>query len=390
MNNMGNRVIVFDTILRDGEQAPGGAMTRKQKIEIALALEALKVDVIEAGFPVSSDYEYKSIIEISKLIKDSTLCGLSRCIDSDIVASAKALKYAHAPRIHVFIATAKLLLEQQLHMSPQVALDYIYRSVSLARRYTDDVQWGAMDATRAEMDFLLKAIEVAINAGAKTIDIADTVGCILPDEMSALILKIKNQVPNIDKAILSLHCHDDLGLATANTLAGLQVGAQQFDATINGIGERAGNAALEEVVMAIKTRHDVYPFDMRVQPKNFTTISELVAKVTGFAVFQNKSIVGQNVFRHGSGIHQDGILKNQYTYQIFDPKELGYDENLIDLSRHSGNAGLKYKLKQLQIVLNDLEYDNLYKEFKKLSVRKKIISHENLLYLVEKIKKDRH
>lgn len=381
-----SKIIVLDTSLRDGEQAPGAAMTIKQKIEIALGLELLGVDVIDAGFAASSAYDAKGVAEIAKNVKNAIICCLSRARDSDIISAAQSLRFAQSPRIHLFIATSNIHLKHQLHLSGQDILNRIQNSISKARKYVDDVQFGMMDATRTEINFLLKSIEIAINSGAKTINIADTVGYALPDEMSFLIGEILNRVPNIDKATISVHCHNDLGLAVANTLAALKAGARQFEATINGIGERAGNAALEEVIMAINTRHHFYRFTTEVKSEYFASISKLVSKSSGFMVQKNKAIVGENVFLHASGIHQDGIIKYDKIYEIINPDSVGWSGNKIVLSRHSGHTGLKYHLQEMGISLSDTESVKLFVLFKKLASKKKIITQENLLSMIKKIR----
>lgn len=386
MSKKENNIIVFDTTLRDGEQAPGGALSIKQKVDIALYLELLGVDVIEAGFASSSAKDTKGIQEIGKNVSNTIICSLSRAVESDIIASAQALKFARSPRIHVFISTSEIHLKYQFYITQDEALQRIRETVKLARHYVEDVQWSAMDATRTEINFLLKAIEVAIESGARTINIPDTVGYATPEEMGLLIKEIKNRVPNIDKAVISVHCHNDLGLAVANTLSALSSGARQFEATINGIGERAGNAALEEVVMAIKTRNTYYPFTTKIKTKYFSAISQMVSKYTGFVVQKNKAIVGGNAFLHASGIHQDGILKHHANYEIIDPLTVGFDLKKIVLSRHSGRAAFKYYLNESGYFFNDLKLEKLFSLFKKLAEKKKIISIKELLFLIEKYK----
>ncbi|MGC2629651.1 MAG: 2-isopropylmalate synthase, partial [Rhodomicrobium sp.] len=317
-----DRVLIFDTTLRDGEQSPGATMTHDEKLEVAQLLDAMGVDIIEAGFPAASNGDFEAVAEISKLVKNAVVCGLARGNPRDIDRAGEAVRGAKRGRIHTFIGTSPIHRQYQLQMSAEQVFENVVASVTRARSHTNDVEWSAMDATRTEPDFLCRCVEAAIASGATTINIPDTVGYTVPDEFYEMIKMLRERVPNADKAVFSTHCHNDLGLAVANSLAGLRAGARQIECTINGLGERAGNAALEEVVMAIKTRADVMPYWTNIDTTMIMRASRLVSAVSAFPVQYNKAIVGQNAFAHESGIHQDGVLKNAQTYEIMTPESV--------------------------------------------------------------------
>ncbi len=377
------KILIFDTTLRDGEQAPGAAMNLEEKLLIAKTLEKMGVDVIEAGFPAASNGDFEAVNQIAKIVKNSIICGLARAKKSDIETTANAVKPALKPRIHTFLATSPIHMEFKLKMDEAQVLQAIKDSVSLAYNLVGDVDWSPEDATRSKRDFLFKAIEVAIDSGARTINIPDTVGYSTPDEFFDLIKAIKNNVANIDKAIISTHCHNDLGLAVANSLAGVLAGARQVECTINGIGERAGNAALEEIVMAIKTRGDFYNFDTNIDTKMIMRASKLVSNITGFAVQYNKAIVGANAFAHESGIHQDGMLKNRATYEIMTPESIGLDKTSLTLGKLSGRAAFKDKLSQIGYELSEEKFNEAFKNFKNLADKQKEILDEDIISLVD-------
>ena len=379
-----NRIIIFDTTLRDGEQSPGASMNLDEKLRIATVLEEMGVDVIEAGFPIASIGDFEAVNEIAKIVKDSTVCGLSRATKGDIERCAEAIKPAPRNRIHTFISTSPLHMEYKLQMSPEKVLEKVIESVTLARNLTDDVEWSAEDGSRTEHDFLCRCVEAAIDAGARTINIPDTVGYAVPHEYHALIAMLMNRVPNIDKAIISVHCHNDLGLAVANSLAAVDAGARQIECTINGLGERAGNAAMEEVVMALKTRYDLMPYDTGINSEHITKASRLVSTITGFNVQPNKAIVGKNAFAHESGIHQDGMLKHAGTYEIMTPESVGLNKSTLVMGKHSGRHAFKEKLKELGY--DDLDDDSLndaFKRFKDLADKKKDVFDEDIMALVD-------
>lgn len=377
------KIIIFDTTLRDGEQAPGAKMDLEEKLLIAKSLEKMGVDVIEAGFPAASNGDFEAVNKIAKTIKNSTICGLARAKKSDIERTAEAVRPAARPRIHTFIATSPIHMEFKLKMDEAQVLEAIKESVSLARNLCADIDWSPEDATRSNHDFLFKAIETAISAGASTINIPDTVGYTTPEEYFNLISAIKNNVSNIDKAIISTHCHNDLGLAVANSLAAARAGARQIECTINGIGERAGNAALEEVVMALKTRGDFYNFETAIDTTMISRLSKLVSSITGFAVQYNKAIVGANAFAHESGIHQDGMLKNRSTYEIMTPQSVGLEKSSLVLGKLSGRAAFKDRLKELGYELSEEMLNESFKKFKDLADKKKEIMDEDLVALVD-------
>ncbi len=382
-NNNKQKIIIFDTTLRDGEQAPGASMNLEEKILIAKALEKMGVDVIEAGFACASNGDFEAVKRIAQTIKNSTICSLARAKKSDILRAGEAVKPANSSRIHTFIATSAIHMEFKLKMTPNQVLEAITDSVSLARNLCSQVDWSCEDATRSNHDFLFKAIETAIKAGANTINIPDTVGYTTPEEYFALISAIKNNVSNIDKAIISAHCHDDLGMAVANSLSAIRAGARQIECTINGIGERAGNAALEEIVMAIKTRSDFYNFSCDIDNTMIMRISKLVSNITGFAVQYNKAIVGANAFAHESGIHQDGMLKNRSTYEIMSPQSVGIEKTSLTLGKLSGRSAFKDRLKELGYEISEELLASSFILFKELADKKKEITDEDLVALVD-------
>ena len=342
-----DQIIIFDTTLRDGEQCPGATMTFEEKLQVAELLDEMGVDVIEAGFPIASEGDFEAVNEIAKLAKHSVVCGLARANFGDIDRAGEAIKVAKRGRIHTFIGTSPLHRQHQLQLDQDQVHERVVASVMRARQYTDDVEWSAMDATRTEHDYLCRVVEAAIKAGATTINIPDTVGYALPEDYYDLIMMLRNRVPGIEKVILSTHCHDDLGLAAANSLAGVRAGARQIECTINGLGERAGNAPLEEVVMAIRTRHDLLPFRTGIKTDMLSRASRLVSAVTNFPVQYNKAIVGKNAFAHESGIHQDGVLKNTETYEIMTPESFGDGKSSLVMGKHTGRAAFKAKIQEL-------------------------------------------
>ncbi len=378
-----DRVIIFDTTLRDGEQAPGATMNLEEKLLIAKTLEKMGVDVIEAGFPAASNGDFESVNRIAKAIKNSTICGLARAKKADIERTAEAIKPAAKSRIHTFLATSPIHMEFKLKMGEEQVISMIKESVGLARNLCPEVDWSPEDATRSKRDFLFKAIETAIDAGANTINIPDTVGYTTPEEYFELILAIRNNVKNIDKVVISTHCHNDLGLAVANSLAGMKAGARQIECTINGIGERAGNAALEEIVMAIKTRSDFYNVVTSIDSTMISRISKLVSTITGFTVQPNKAIVGANAFAHESGIHQDGMLKNRQTYEIMTPQSVGIENTQLRLGKLSGRAAFKDRVKEIGYELSDEAINEAFLRFKDLADKKKEILDEDLIALID-------
>ncbi len=378
-----NRIIIFDTTLRDGEQSPGASMNLDEKLRIAQVLEKMGVDVIEAGFPIASEGDFEAVHEIAKTIKESTVCGLSRATPRDIERCAEAIEPAGRKRIHTFLSTSPLHMKYKLQMEPEKVHQAIIDSVTLARKLCDDVEWSAEDGSRTEHDFLCRCVESAISAGAGTINIPDTVGYALPDDYAALIRMLFERVPNIDKAVVSVHCHNDLGLAVANSLAAIGAGARQVECTINGLGERAGNAAMEEVVMALKTRNDAMPFTTAIKTEHITKASRLVATVTGFSVQPNKAIVGANAFAHEAGIHQDGVLKHAGTYEIMTPESVGLTSSKLVLGKHSGRHAFIEKLKELGYELGDNAVAEAFKRFKDLADKKKEIFEEDIVALVD-------
>jgi 2-isopropylmalate synthase len=378
-----NRVIIFDTTLRDGEQSPGASMNLEEKLQIAELLEEMGVDVIEAGFPIASNGDFQAVNEIAKVVRDSTVCGLARSARGDIERAGEALKPAERKRIHTFISTSPLHMKYKLQMEPDEVHAAVTDSVSFARNFTDDVEWSPEDGSRTEHDFLCRTVEAAIEAGATTINIPDTVGYAVPEEFGSLIAMLLERVPNADKAIFSTHCHNDLGLAVANSLAGVANGARQVECTINGLGERAGNAALEEIVMALRTRHDMLPFTTGINSEFITRASRLISTITGFVVQPNKAIVGANAFAHESGIHQDGMLKHAQTYEIMTPESVGLRQSKLVMGKHSGRHAFRVKLKELGYELGDNAVNEAFRRFKDLADKKKDVYDEDIVALVD-------
>ncbi len=375
------RVLIFDTTLRDGEQSPGATMTHDEKLEIAGLLDEMGVDIIEAGFPIASEGDFAAVTEISKRAKNSTICGLARAQIKDIDRCWEAVRHAKFPRIHTFIGTSPL------HRAiPNLDMDQmaerIHQTVTHARNLCDNVQWSPMDATRTEHDYLCRTVEIAIKAGATTINIPDTVGYTAPRESAALIAMLLERVPGADEIIFATHCHNDLGMATANALAAVEAGARQIECTINGLGERAGNTALEEVVMAMKVRNDILPYATRIDTTKIMNLSRRVASVSGFPVQFNKAIVGKNAFLHESGIHQDGVLKNVETFEIMRPEDIGLNQKNLTMGKHSGRAALRSKLKELGYDLADNQLNDVFIRFKALADRKKEVYDDDLIALV--------
>lgn len=377
------QIRIFDTTLRDGEQSPGCSMNLAEKLEVAQALTDLGVDIIEAGFPIASPGDFESVKQIAATVRGSTICGLARCADKDIDAAWDALKAAPSARIHVFLATSAIHREFKLRMSTDEIVERAVKGVSRAAGYCDDVEFSPEDAFRTEPDFLCRVVEAAIDAGATTINVPDTVGYATPSEIYDRIKMLGDKVPNIDKAVISMHCHDDLGLGVANSLAGIAAGAGQIECTINGIGERAGNAALEEIVMAIKTRSDFYDCDTRIESKRLVPTSRLVSKVTGQSIPRNKAIVGRNAFAHESGIHQDGMLKERSTYEIMTPESVGLTKTDLVLGKHSGRAALADRAKQLGLTLSGEQLQSVFERFKELADKKKEIYDGDIVALVQ-------
>lgn len=373
---------IFDTTLRDGEQSPGASMNVDEKIQVARQLVRLGVDIIEAGFPVASPGDFEAVYRIASEIDGVIIAGLARAVDRDIESAGEALKPARSKRIHTFIATSDIHLQYKLRMSREDVLESAQRAVKKARGYTDDVEFSAEDATRSDWDYLCKVVEVAINAGANTINIPDTVGYTVPQEFGELIEYLMNNVPNIDKAIVSVHCHNDLGLAVANSLTAILKGAGQVECTINGIGERAGNASLEEIVMALKTRPRFFNADTKIITQEIYKTSRLVSKITGMAVQPNKAIVGANAFAHEAGIHQDGFLKERSTYEIMRPEDVGIPQSKLVLGKHSGRHAFSERLKELGYELDEKELNSAFERFKHLADQKKYIFDEDIETLV--------
>jgi len=378
-----NRVYIFDTTMRDGEQSPGASMSLEEKLNISYLFDQIGIDIIEAGFPAASKGDFEAVKEVSKILKTSIPCGLSRHTKKDIDACNESLKSAERFRIHTFISTSPLHMKHKLNKNPEEVLDAIKEHVTYARKFTDNVEWSCEDGTRTNIDFMCKTIELAIKCGANTINIPDTVGYSVPSEFTKIIKHLINKVPNIDKAILSTHCHNDLGLAVANSLAGVVAGARQVECTINGIGERAGNAALEEIVMAMKTRNDLMPYHTNINTKLLNKASKVVSSAT-YPVQFNKAIVGKNAFAHEAGIHQDGMLKNRNTYEIMTPESVGVKQSSLIMGKHSGRHAFKEKL-------NDLGYSGItddviqiaFGKFKILADKKKHVYDDDIAYLVD-------
>jgi 2-isopropylmalate synthase len=380
---MKDKLIIFDTTMRDGEQSPGASMTRDEKVRIGKALERLKVDVIEAGFPAASPGDFESVQAVANVIKDSTVCGLARALDKDIDSAGLALKGASRSRIHTFIATSPIHMQMKLHMQPDQVIEYAVRAVKRARQYTDDVEFSPEDAGRSEEDFLCRILEAVIDAGATTLNIPDTVGYSIPQQFGATIANLINRIPNSDKAVFSVHCHNDLGLAVANSLSAVMNGARQIECTINGLGERAGNASLEEVVMAVRTRQDVFACDTGIDTREILTCSKLVSSITGFPVQPNKAIVGANAFAHEAGIHQDGVLKSRETYEIMRAEDVGWSANRMVLGKHSGRNAFKSRMTELGIeFMSEEELNDVFLRFKQLADKKHDIFDEDLQALI--------
>jgi 2-isopropylmalate synthase len=386
---MKDKLIIFDTTLRDGEQSPGASMTRDEKVRISRALERLKVDIIEAGFPAASEGDFTAVQAVAETVKNSTVCGLARALDRDIDRAGEALKGAERSRIHTFIATSPIHMQMKLKMEPEQVIEYAVRAVKRARQYTDDVEFSAEDAGRSDEDFLCRILEAVIDAGASTLNIPDTVGYSIPSEFGATIASLMQRIPNADKAIFSVHCHNDLGMAVANSLSAVMNGARQVECTINGLGERAGNASLEEVVMAIKTRHDAFNCETRLDTREILTCSKLVSSITGFPVQPNKAIVGANAFAHESGIHQDGVLKNRETYEIMRAEDVGWSANRMVLGKHSGRNAFKSRMTELGFEFHtESELNDAFYRFKQLADKKHEIFDEDLQALITEVSAD--
>jgi 2-isopropylmalate synthase len=378
-----DHVVIFDTTLRDGEQCPGATMTHEEKLEVAELLDQMGIDIIEAGFPIASEGDFAAVHEIAKRTKKAVVCGLSRAAFKDIDRCAEAIKPAERKRIHTFLSTSPVHMKYKLQKEPHEVYEMVIAQVSRARNYTDDVEWSSEDGTRTEFDFLCRCIEGAIKVGATTINVPDTVGYTVPEEYFALIQRLRENVPNSDLARFSVHCHNDLGMAVANSLAGVRAGARQIECTLNGIGERAGNAALEEVVMAMKVRNDVLPYWTGVDSTMLTRASKLVAAVTSFPVQYNKAIVGRNAFAHESGIHQDGMLKHTQTYEIMTPESVGVKQTSLVMGKHSGRHAFAHKLEELGYHLRDNQLQEAFVRFKALADRKKHVYDEDIEALVD-------
>jgi len=378
------QIVIFDTTLRDGEQSPGASMNLEEKLRLAEALEAMGVDVIEAGFPIASVGDFEAVKAIAERADKSVICGLSRAKQADIQRCADAVRPAPRHRIHTFISTSPLHMKYKLQMEPDAVIEAIKESVSFARNLVEDVEWSAEDGSRTEPDFLVRCVEAAIAAGATTINIPDTVGYGIPTEYAELIRSTMERVPNSHKAIFSVHCHNDLGLATANSLAAVLAGARQVECTVNGLGERAGNAAMEEIVMALKTRQDSIPFTCNIKTENITKVSRMVSSITGFNIQPNKAIVGANAFAHESGIHQDGMLKHAGTYEIMTPESVGLNKSTLVMGKHSGRAAFRDKLLQMGYDDPDKETLNkLFTRFKEIADMKKDVYDEDIAAIVD-------
>ncbi len=379
-----NRVIIFDTTLRDGEQSPGFSMNLNEKLRMAEALAELGVDVIEAGFPIASPGDFESVKLIAEQVRGPVITGLARTGRADILRAAEAVRGAARPRIHVFLSTSPLHMKYKLRMEPDAVLQLTIDSVTLARQHAEDVEWSAEDGSRTEPDFLCRCVEAAIKAGATTINVPDTVGYALPEDMHRIFTMLRERVPGADDIVLSTHNHNDLGLAVANTIAALRAGARQVECTVNGIGERAGNAALEEVAMAIRTRQDAVPYTTGIDTPRILRVSKMLATITGFDVQPNKAIVGRNAFAHESGIHQDGVLKNAATYEIMTPESVGWTKSSLVMGKHSGRAAFRDKLQALGYGdVGENRLNEAFRRFKDLADRKKIVYDEDLVALVD-------
>ncbi|MEO9968977.1 MAG: 2-isopropylmalate synthase [Hyphomonadaceae bacterium] len=376
-------IVIFDTTMRDGEQSPGASMTHSEKLALGDLLEDMGVNIIEAGFPAASIGDFEAVREIAKRSKTAVICGLARSTPSDIERCAEAVRHAARPRIHTFISTSPVHMKHKLKMGENAVLEAVGRSVAQARNLVDDVEWSPEDATRTDWEFLLKCVDAAITSGATTINIPDTVGYTHPEEYGALIRKLIETVPDSDKVIWSTHCHNDLGLAVANSLAGVSAGARQVECTINGLGERAGNAALEEVVMALRVRNDTLPFNTQMDATKLATASKMVSRITGFPVQYNKAIVGKNAFAHESGIHQDGMLKNAETYEIMKPEDVGVSKTSLVMGKHSGRHAFRDKLESMGYELDKDELLDAFKRFKALADNKKHVFDDDIAALVD-------
>ncbi|WP_414833321.1 2-isopropylmalate synthase [Afifella sp. YEN Y35] len=379
----GDRVVIFDTTLRDGEQCPGATMTFEEKLEVAAFLDQMGVDIIEAGFPIASPGDFEAVSEIARRSKNSVIAGLARANPGDIDRAGEAVRHAKRGRIHTFISTSPVHMKFKLQKEPEQVLQLVTDSVARARNLVDDVEWSAEDGTRTEFDFLCRCVEAAIRSGAGTINIPDTVGYTTPDEYRDLFIRLREAVPNSDQAVFSVHCHNDLGMAVANSLAGVAGGCRQIECTVNGIGERAGNAALEEIVMAIETRRDVLPYHTGIDTKMLTRASKMVSSATSFPVQFNKAIVGRNAFAHESGIHQDGMLKHTQTYEIMTPESVGVQKTSLVMGKHSGRNAFRSKLKELGYDLGDNAFEDAFNRFKALADRKKHVFDEDIEALVD-------
>ncbi len=375
-------VHIFDTTLRDGEQSPGASMSLSQKLEIAVQLETLGVDIIEAGFPISSPHQFDACKKISETIQQSTIAALARAVEKDIDTAYEAIKKAKNPRIHTFIGTSPIHMKYKLNKTEAEVLEGITHSVTYARNLVPEVEFSAEDATRTDREFLCRAVDTAVKAGATIINIPDTVGYTVPSEYIDIITMLKERVPGLDNTIISTHCHDDLGLAVANSLSGIEAGARQVEVTINGIGERAGNTALEEVVMSLYVRKDTLKKSTNIRTQYLYPTSRLLSSIIGFPIARNKAIVGENAFAHEAGIHQDGMLKHRETYEIMTPKTVGRSDSKIVLGRHSGRHGLKHRLEQLEIKIADEKFEVLYENFTQLADKKKEIFDEDIYSLL--------
>jgi 2-isopropylmalate synthase len=381
--NMKDRLIIFDTTLRDGEQSPGASMTRDEKLRVARQLERMRVDVIEAGFAAASPGDFEAIQAIAEAVKDSTVCSLARANENDIRRAGEAIHSARSRRIHTFIATSPIHMEKKLRMTPDQVVEAAERAVRMAGEYTDDIEFSAEDAVRSDIDFLCRVFEAVIAAGARTINVPDTVGYSIPTVWGERMRTLIERVPNSDKVVWSTHCHNDLGMAVANSLSAVLAGARQVECTINGLGERAGNASLEEVVMAVRTRGDIFPVETRIDATQIVPASKLVSQITGYPVQPNKAIVGANAFAHESGIHQDGVLKHRETYEIMRAEDVGWSQNKLVLGKHSGRNAFKTRLQDLGIVLaSDEALNAAFSRFKELADKKHEIFDEDLQALV--------
>ena len=380
---MKQHLVIFDTTLRDGEQSPGASMTKEEKIRVARQLEKMRVDVIEAGFAAASPGDFEAIQAIAQAIKDSTVCSLARANENDIRRAGEAIRSANSGRIHTFIATSPIHMEKKLRMTPDQVVEQAVKAIGWAREYTDEVEFSAEDAGRSDVDFLVRVFDAVIKAGATTINVPDTVGYNIPFQYAELVGRLIERVPDSDKVVWSVHCHNDLGLAVSNSLAAVLAGARQVECTINGLGERAGNAALEEVVMAVRTRSDVFPVETRVDTTQIVPASKLVSQITGYPVQPNKAVVGANAFAHESGIHQDGVLKHRETYEIMRAQDVGWAQNKLVLGKHSGRNAFKSRLQELGIQLDsDEALNSAFARFKELADRKHEIFDEDLHALV--------